>query len=151
MELTVKDRIIKYLEYKQINRSEFSRQIGVSATYIGSMRESIHPDKLKCIAVKFPDLNIEWLLTGNGTMLKENNESLQEKELIYEKRRKGIDLDEGGNINPKNSDAMNQLILELTNNLAEANKKIGRLEHENEQLKEQLRETDTVPQKRGVG
>lgn len=70
METTVKERLILYLRSKGIPRVIFSRTIGVSDTYIGSMRESIQPDKLKVITVRYPDLNIEWLLTGEGEMLK---------------------------------------------------------------------------------
>ena len=34
------------------------------------MRVSIQPDKLKSIAINFPRLDIGWLLTGEGSMLK---------------------------------------------------------------------------------
>lgn len=34
------------------------------------MRVSIQPDKLKSIAINFPKLDIGWLLTGEGSMLK---------------------------------------------------------------------------------
>ena len=70
MESTVKQRLIEYLDFKNISKSEFGRRIGVSAAFVGSMRKSIQPDKIKSIAVEFPDLNTGWLLTGEGEMLK---------------------------------------------------------------------------------
>ncbi len=66
----VKSRLSSYLEHKGISKAEFGRAIGVSAAYITSMRKSIQPDKLKIIAKVYPDLNRDWLLYGDGEMLK---------------------------------------------------------------------------------
>lgn len=74
METTVKQRLEHFLESKNISKSEFGRLIGVSSAYISSMRKSIQPDKLESIALKFPELNIEWLINGTGLMLKEKEE-----------------------------------------------------------------------------
>lgn len=72
--MTVKERIRSYIKYKGINASEFGRSIGVSAAYISSMVKSIQPDKLKRITLEYPDLNTEWLLTGEGSMLKDSDD-----------------------------------------------------------------------------
>lgn len=72
MNETVKERLVAYLEYKGINKSEFGRMIGVSNAYISSIRKSIQPDKVERIAAAFPDLNVSWLITGEGDMLNEN-------------------------------------------------------------------------------
>ena len=69
--MPVKERIIEYLDFKGISKSEFGREIGVSSAYISSMRKSFQPDKIQSIAAKYPDLNLDWLLTGKGSMLKE--------------------------------------------------------------------------------
>lgn len=65
----MKERIREYLRYKQISQNVFSRSIGVSNAYIPSIKRSIQPDKIAKIQEKYPDLNIEWLLTGKGEML----------------------------------------------------------------------------------
>lgn len=72
MNETVKERLVAYLEYKGINKSEFGRMIGVSNAYISSIRKSIQPDKVERIAAAFPNLNVSWLVTGEGDMLSEN-------------------------------------------------------------------------------
>ncbi|MCD8313180.1 MAG: hypothetical protein LUC24_03380 [Bacteroidales bacterium] len=36
-----------------------------------NIRKSIQPEKLRCIALTFPDLNTGWLMTGEGRMLKD--------------------------------------------------------------------------------
>ena len=71
MSETVKDRLAAYLAAKKVNKSEFGRRIGVSSSYISSMRKSIQPDKAASIAREFPDLNMSWLMTGDGPMLVE--------------------------------------------------------------------------------
>ncbi|MDL2289777.1 hypothetical protein LJB95_00035 [Paludibacteraceae bacterium OttesenSCG-928-F17] len=68
--MSVKERLVSYLSYKKINKSEFGRVIGVSNAYVSSIRKSIDKDKIQAIALNYPDLNIEWLITGNGSMLK---------------------------------------------------------------------------------
>ena len=78
METSVKQRLEEFLEYKNISKSEFGRLIGVSAAYISSMRKSIQPDKVESIALKFPELNVNWLLTGNGQMLAEREKQFRE-------------------------------------------------------------------------
>ena len=71
MEVSVKERLREFIKESKITQASFCREIGVSEGYISGMRESIQPDKLKSIALKFPQLNIGWLLTGVGSMLKE--------------------------------------------------------------------------------
>lgn len=70
MASSVKDRLIDYLSSQKISKSEFGRTIGVSNAYVTSIRKSIDSDKIKSIALNYPNLNIEWLLTGDGSMLK---------------------------------------------------------------------------------
>ena len=69
MEDTVKQRLSSYIRYKGMSNSQFCKAIGVSSAYISSMRQSISNDKTQSIALNFPDLNITWLLTGEGEML----------------------------------------------------------------------------------
>lgn len=70
--MTVKQRLTEYIEFKKITKIAFCKAIGVSNGFISSMRKSIQPDKIKSIALNFPDLNTGWLLTGEGKMIKES-------------------------------------------------------------------------------
>lgn len=74
--MNVKDRLIKFIEYKNLNKNKFEKTCGLSTGYIGNMRVSIQPDKIKSIATNFPELNTGWLLTGEGEMLKEQNDTI---------------------------------------------------------------------------
>lgn len=70
MKSTVKERLEFFLKSEKISNSEFGRRIGACASYVASIRKSISPDKIEGIAENWPNLNIEWLLTGEGEMLK---------------------------------------------------------------------------------
>lgn len=70
MESAVKQRLEFFLKTQKISKSEFGRRVGASASYVASIRKSIAPDKIEGIAENWPDLNIAWLMTGEGNMLK---------------------------------------------------------------------------------
>ena len=72
METSVKQRLIDYLAFRRISKAEFGRVIGVSDAYVSAIRNSVSPKVLQSIASSYPDLSIEWLLTGEGEMLKGN-------------------------------------------------------------------------------
>lgn len=84
MEENVKDRLLLFLKNKRINNSEFGRMFDVSTAYVASIRKSISPEMLDKLRSRFPELSIEWLLTGDGQML---NNTIQRKsdsdELYY--------------------------------------------------------------------
>lgn len=69
----VKERLIDYLKFKGIGQNKFAKSIGVSSGYVNNIRKSIQPDKILSISKKYPDLNTEWLLTGEGEMTKKEN------------------------------------------------------------------------------
>lgn len=70
-ETTVKQRLLEFLKTKKISQLDFTRRLGVSSTYVGAMRKGIPPQKLLRICEMYPDLNRDWLLYGEGPMLKE--------------------------------------------------------------------------------
>ena len=65
----VKERLISYLDFKGLRRSDFVRSIGMSGAYVAAMRRGISPRTIKKIKAVYPDLNTEWLIYGNGNML----------------------------------------------------------------------------------
>ena len=66
----VKDRLKQFIMFKNISTREFERQIGVSYGFIGNMSKSTSPDKVIKISHQFPELNMTWLLTGEGEMIR---------------------------------------------------------------------------------
>jgi transcriptional regulator with XRE-family HTH domain len=69
METSVKERLKQFIDTLNISEREFCRRIGVSSSYVMSIKKSIQPDKMKAISIHFPELNPLWLLLGQGEML----------------------------------------------------------------------------------
>ena len=71
----IADRLKKYLDYKDISIYAFENAIGCSR---GLILKAIKENKnigsqiIENILCSFPDLDADWLLTGQGQMLKEN-------------------------------------------------------------------------------
>ena len=82
--MSVKQRLIEFAKSQEKSVRAFEIKSGLTIGYINSIRVSIQPDKLKCIASHYPNLNAEWLLTGKGAMLRteSNVESSREDRLI---------------------------------------------------------------------
>ena len=80
METTVKDRLITYLKKKGIGRNKFEKAAGLSFGYITNLKKSPGTDVLVKILTAAPDLNKDWLLTGEGEMLVSNTQQEPKKE-----------------------------------------------------------------------
>lgn len=74
METTVKQRLITFIKYKGLSQSRFEKAVGLSNGFVNNISKSIGADKLQRILGIFPDINQNWLLTGNGQMLAEKEE-----------------------------------------------------------------------------
>ena len=70
MESAIKQRFNKLIEYLAISKREFERRINVSNGYLNQLRHMPKEEILERISIQFPELNISWLLTGEGEMLK---------------------------------------------------------------------------------
>jgi transcriptional regulator with XRE-family HTH domain len=68
-----KERLREFIKYKGISERSFCLTIGVSFSYVNSIRKSIQPDKMKSITALYPELNPIWLITGDGKMLSDFN------------------------------------------------------------------------------
>lgn len=70
MKSTVKERLIAFINYLGMSKNAFENACGLSTRYVSNISASVSPGKLKQISLKFPELNVEWLLTGQGDMLR---------------------------------------------------------------------------------
>lgn len=73
--MLIKERIIKIIEYKGIPKEEFYVKIGMtSANFRGKAKQTpINSTAIENILSEIPDVNPNWLLTGNGSMLKDGD------------------------------------------------------------------------------
>jgi len=66
--MDVKERIKQFIDFKQLSERKFSKKISPSETYFTSTK-TIGSDKLEKIAENFPELNMDWVITGRGEMI----------------------------------------------------------------------------------
>lgn len=82
----IKERVMQLLEYKKIPKEKFFIAIGsTSSNFRGKAAKSpLNSTTIENILSEIPDLNVEWLLTGLGQMLKPAKNSysqMTEKEI----------------------------------------------------------------------
>lgn len=65
----VKDRLTAYLKHKKMGMREFSRLCDIGISVLSRISETTSPKTLRKIDEK-SDLNTDWLLYGEGKMLK---------------------------------------------------------------------------------
>ena len=66
-------RLKEYIDYKGISVSAFEKSIGMSNASFGKSLKTggtIGADKLEIILNRYSDLNVTWLISGKGEMLK---------------------------------------------------------------------------------
>jgi len=87
-------RIKHYLDYKDIRISTFEKSTGLSnGSFGGQLKKnrSIGTDKLENIVRKYTDLNANWVLTGEGEMLKASpSEGATNEQHPYEQTIKSL-------------------------------------------------------------
>lgn len=71
------NRILEYLDYKGISKYKFYKDTKLSNGFLDKNR-NIGSDKCEIISNSYPEINIEWVITGKGKMLKSDNENNDE-------------------------------------------------------------------------
>ncbi len=70
--MNAKNRLIEFLQYLGIGQTAFEEKVGISRSYISHNKGSIGTEIIKKISSAYPELNTNWLTTGEGDMLKKN-------------------------------------------------------------------------------
>lgn len=69
------DRIRKIIEYEQLNASQFSKKVNINTAVLSHIlngRNNVSLDVVMKIIENCPNINLEWLMTGNGDMIKDS-------------------------------------------------------------------------------
>lgn len=77
METTVKQRLVQFIRYMHLTQKEFESRCGMSNGYVANIRKGIGNDYLLSIAQQFPQLNRDWLVYGEGEMLRTGAQVVQ--------------------------------------------------------------------------
>ncbi len=79
--MNAKDRLLIFIEHLGIGQGAFEKECEISNGYINNNKGSFGSNIVNRIHVKYPELNLVWLTTGEGEMLKSDvisNVTLQE-------------------------------------------------------------------------
>ena len=68
----MKKRLIEFLKYLGIGQDKFAKNVGLSRGYVNNIKENITMKTVDKILKAYPELNKNWLLTGEGEMLNDH-------------------------------------------------------------------------------
>ena len=66
----MRERLLQYIRYKGMTGYRFSKEAGLSGNFIQWGTKGISSRSMHKIGQAFPDLNLQWVATGEGEMLK---------------------------------------------------------------------------------
>jgi len=116
----MKNRLRQFIEYTGVNNYTFEKKIGTSEGTIRRFfgdKNGLTVSTLSKISDFYPELNLDWLITGRGDML-------------FDEEQK----------QPKNPPQPidGRLILALANKISDLSREIGQLQAENTDLKNKI-------------
>ena len=89
--MTLKNRVKQYCDRKNMAVTKFERTARLSNGYFKDNLKRMSDDKIESIHRAFPDLNMDWLITGHGNMLTSTPEYVDYEE-VGEKKMIDITL-----------------------------------------------------------
>ena len=89
--LTIKERILLYLDDNNIQKSLFFKELGIAhSNFTGQgLKSSLSSDKVVKILSMFPNVSLEWLMLGEGEMNKPSK-NIETKSLTELKTKEAI-------------------------------------------------------------
>lgn len=72
-----KHRISQFIDYKCIDRKIFFEKTGIKRGFLDSdkLESTVSDESIAKIIAAFPDLNLEWLITGRGNMYNDDKKT----------------------------------------------------------------------------
>lgn len=76
----VKNRLVEFLDYKGLDKSVFERMCGLANGFVDKTNSRMRRSSLNMISAQFPELNTDWLLSGEGDMIQETKRAQDHEE-----------------------------------------------------------------------
>ena len=121
------DRLIQFIEYIGLSARQFDLSIGAANGYTLRMKKnhaSVGSDVIENILRKYPQLNVVWLLTGEGDMIR-NDPKLKvfEYESITDIQQQAIEKVVEKKIRERQDKELKVILKAVTEELERAKKK----------------------------
>ena len=131
----VLQRIIDVFRTKSNSETQFAKMIGANQKTINQQfkkERSLSLDTVLGILSSFPDISAEWLLRGEGEMLKSDNKNINDN------------FDKSQYVSKNKYESKIYLLAEVTNDLKETVLENKKLRKEIEELRSQLETTKSA-------
>lgn len=66
--MKTKERLKLFVQALNLGQNKFEEEVGIANGYLASRSQSVNSDAIEKIVSKYPNLNLEWLFTGQGEM-----------------------------------------------------------------------------------
>ncbi len=123
------DRLMKFIKYAGLSARQFDLSIGASNGYTLRMKKnnaSIGSDVIENILKAYPQLNVVWLITGEGEMLKENEEELiLDFDKLPTEKQNEIEQIIEAKIKERQQEELKRLLKEVTEEIERTQKRLG--------------------------
>lgn len=74
------ERILTFISHLEVNVAEFERNCNLSNGSVSKMGDNTRRSTLEKISKIYPSLNLNWLLTGEGSMILGEENATQQKQ-----------------------------------------------------------------------
>lgn len=78
--MNLNERILTFISYLEMNVAEFERNCNLSNGSVSKMGDNTRRSTLEKISKIYPSLNLNWLLTGEGSMILGEENAVQQKQ-----------------------------------------------------------------------
>ena len=127
----MKDRLASFLAYLDISQRKFEANCGLSNGFADKVGDSIRTNNLNKISNIYPELNTNWLKTGEGEMLKPQHNKVQDSKI------QNSTVQQGNNITNNDLTAIKELMSPI----------FSLMEKKDEQILEVLKIIDVLKSK----
>lgn len=79
--MKTKERLKLFVQSLGLGQNAFEAEVGIANGYLASKSQSVNSDAIEKILVRFPNLNLDWLFTGNGEMFQDVQQEITSKTL----------------------------------------------------------------------
>ncbi|HMB63017.1 MAG TPA: hypothetical protein VKN36_08095 [Eudoraea sp.] len=122
------DRLMQFIKYAGLSARQFDISIGAGNGYTLRMKKnnaSIGSDVIENIIKTYPQLNVVWLLTGEGNMLKQEEEpELLDFDQLPKEKQKEIEQIIEKKIRERQEEELQRLLKEVTEEIEQTQKKM---------------------------
>lgn len=141
--MTTKDRALRFITYKGLSIKKFEEMCGLSNGYLNSMKSGFGNGKLAQVLTAFPELNRDWLVYGEGDMLKSDVSQSAKSDNTIQVSGNNVDMrninqSKGNTDDAKRVKELEERVAELTKDKERLQNLVDKMQAQIEKLLEKI-------------